>query len=147
MSTAVVLGASSRATHACGPCKKHKRRCDKFLPACNLCLRTRRQCGYDDTDREMPSPTAAEFAALRARLTELEDRLMRTPENTPSTASLSRTTLGPEFDTVVSDRPTQFPLALFLDIDCYKWAQMRLVRPSVGIPMVRVTSPETRSLC
>lgn len=128
---------SLRSQHACGPCKKNKRRCDKSLPSCYLCVRTSRPCDYD-TDRARPPPTAAEFANLQARLTELEERLTSTYEDPSSTASVSGA--SPVSDTLVSDHPTQFPSALFLDIDCYKWAKMRLPRRSIDIPMVKVAS-------
>ncbi|KAL5360776.1 hypothetical protein BJX96DRAFT_165418 [Aspergillus floccosus] len=123
------------APQACVACKRQKRRCDKLLPQCSLCLRTSRTCDYADTPK--PPATAADLAALQARLTELEEKLSSVSEP----ASLSATTGVSGTNSLVSEsiaperEPTSFPSALFLDIDCYKWSNMQLPRPAAGIPM------------
>ncbi|KAE8153586.1 hypothetical protein BDV25DRAFT_168610 [Aspergillus avenaceus] len=126
----------SKAHQACGPCKKHKRKCDKHLPACGLCLRTGRLCDYDESPK--PPPTATEFAALQSKLTELESRMSGSLEGSLSAPSLgsdaTRLTWSPQAQS--TDR---FPSALFLDIDCYKWAGMRLPMPGANIPIEVVT--------
>lgn len=125
----------SKADQACGACRKQKRKCDKSLPECTLCVRTNRQCEYD-RPQEAP-PTAADFAALQARLTELEDYLTHGQEVSASSAG-SISSMG---IVTPSSRPgDSFPSALFLDIDCYMWAGMRIPRLPMGIPMVRLPS-------
>jgi len=129
-----------KATQACGPFKKRKRKCDKLLPKCSLCVRISRACHY--TDAPKPTPTAAEFAALQERLTELEDRLSRSSEH-PGSLSAAVSVSGASSLATESSGTTwpsrglaSFPSALFLDIDCYKWSNMQLPRPAVSIPMV-----------
>lgn len=126
-----------KAHQACGPCKKHKRKCDKGLPACGLCARTERTCEYDGTPR--PPPSAEEFAALQARMTELEDRLSNTCGSSafvasPAPTSSSSTTWTDHMRSTT----TRFPSALFLDADCYEWAKMKIPRSAATIPMVMV---------
>lgn len=124
------------ASQACVACKRQKRRCDKRLPQCSLCLRTSRTCDYADTPK--PPPTAADLETLQARLTELEERLgsITEPDSLSATAGISSSSslatepIGPNRE------PTSFPSALFLDIDCYKWSNMQLPRPAANIPMV-----------
>ncbi|KAH7176742.1 hypothetical protein EDB81DRAFT_773482 [Dactylonectria macrodidyma] len=65
--------AGPRSDQACGACKTKKRKCDKALPECGLCRRMGRGCDYGEA-QDHP-PTASEFAAMRARLGELESRL------------------------------------------------------------------------
>ncbi|RAH57384.1 fungal-specific transcription factor [Aspergillus piperis CBS 112811] len=123
------------ASQACVACKRQKRRCDKRLPQCSLCLRTSRTCDYADTPK--PPPTAADLENLQARLTELEERLGSITEQDSlsatagisSSSSLATEPIGPNRE------PTSFPSALFLDIDCYKWSNMQLPRPAANIPM------------
>lgn len=131
---------SEKAELACGACKRLKRKCDRVLPECGLCSRTRRYCDY--TPATIPGPSGQDFAALTARLGELE-ALVSSPltrqqtdnvlhaSHVPSTASSS---------TNDQDKAAgaQFPAALFLDVDCFKWAGMRLPTPSIDIPAVRL---------
>ncbi|KAH8805052.1 hypothetical protein F5884DRAFT_902138 [Xylogone sp. PMI_703] len=44
---------SGVATQACLPCKKQKRKCDKSLPKCSLCIRLCRDCNYGPPLSEM----------------------------------------------------------------------------------------------
>ncbi|GAM40130.1 fungal specific transcription factor [Talaromyces pinophilus] len=130
---------TQKASQACGPCRKHKRKCDKLRPECSLCVRTCRTCDYTDTPR--PPPTAAEFATLQERLGKLENRLRSASENpefalaTASVESASSFATESSATTGPSQRSSGFPSALFLDLDCYKWSGMQLPRPAVGIPM------------
>ena len=129
--------SQSRAEQTCGACKKLKRKCDKLLPQCGLCSRTGRRCDY--TGVHSPAPTASDFVAVQSRVAELEDRMTATlniPQS--SEASSSGSVYLP--NTHIESRDTQslekFPSALFLDIDCYKWAGIRLPRPAIDIPTV-----------
>ncbi|OQE44364.1 hypothetical protein PENCOP_c002G07116 [Penicillium coprophilum] len=122
---------SSKAHQTCGPCKKHKRKCDKNLPECSLCVRTGRTCDYDHSPK--PPPTADEFVALQSRIAELEDRLSSVSQIavSPSLASNSHNSTW----TNQIQRDNRFPSALFLDVDCYQWAGMRRSRPTLNIPL------------
>lgn len=129
---------SSKAHQTCHSCKKHKRRCDKTLPECSLCVRTGRTCDYDHSPK--PPPTAAEFAALQSRIEELEDRLSATRPIPLSAASLASDCSSSTWTSRIQRNP-RFPCALFLDADCYEWAGMRLSRPTLDIPLVRFLLP------
>jgi hypothetical protein len=118
---------------ACRACKKQKRRCDKGLPECSLCRRTGRLCEYNDAPD--PPPTASDLAALRARLCELEDRLANSASNhTWNDLGDARS---------ISSAGNEFPVALFLDLDCFVWSRLQLPAPAVTIPMVCI-SPGAR---
>ncbi|KAH7388938.1 hypothetical protein BKA64DRAFT_747579 [Cadophora sp. MPI-SDFR-AT-0126] len=140
---------ASNADQACVACKRQKRRCDKAVPQCSLCRRTGRMCVYSDASD--PPPTAAAFAALQKRLSELEDRLNTTPNtssgDTSSPAESHRTLsdvggarnsgqsiVSPSVPMVSEQQEPDFPAALFLDIDCFVWAGIQMPDPSVGIP-------------
>ncbi|KAH8676577.1 hypothetical protein BGZ60DRAFT_402881 [Tricladium varicosporioides] len=137
------------ADQACIACKKQKRRCDRAKPECGLCKRTGRVCGYNDAPD--PPPTAAAFAVLQRRLSELEERLNAPPttftgdvsspaasyhtlsdvggaQNSGQSVASPSQFIGP------SQQEPEFPAALFLDIDCFVWAGLQVPDPSVGIP-------------
>ncbi|OGM49469.1 fungal specific transcription factor [Aspergillus bombycis] len=128
-----------KAAQACVSCRTKKRKCDKLLPECSLCVRTCRTCHYTGTPR-LP-PTADEFAALQERFAELEDRLHTSSEHTDSVSGPGSVSGAGSFATEtsaitwLSKGSTGFPSALFLDLDCYKWSNMQLPRPAVNIPM------------
>ncbi|TKA79555.1 hypothetical protein B0A55_02741 [Friedmanniomyces simplex] len=62
------------APQACASCRKQKRRCDKQLPFCSLCVRIGRPCDYTEDSRgQAPSPE--EFTALRQEVEELKNLL------------------------------------------------------------------------
>ncbi|KAJ5177549.1 uncharacterized protein N7500_000248 [Penicillium coprophilum] len=122
---------SSKAHQTCGPCKKHKRKCDKNLPECSLCVRTGRTCDYDHSPK--PPPTADEFVALQSRIAELEDRLSST-SRISSSASITSDSHNSTWPNQIQ-RDDRFPSALFLDADCYQWAGMRRSRPTINIPL------------
>ncbi|KAK3330173.1 hypothetical protein B0H66DRAFT_48327 [Apodospora peruviana] len=150
---------TSKAVQACISCRKQKRKCDKTLPMCGLCARMGRQCDY--TDAPNP-PTADDLASLQSRLAELESRLMSasstngggggasnngspsaankepSPANTTGAESESSSrpppanSRGPLW--MSSVMPSNFPSAIFLDIDCFKWASMPIPKPNVDLP-------------
>lgn len=152
MSTALEV-PTPRADQACGACKKQKRRCDKAVPECSLCQRAGRVCTYPDALERQP--TAAEFVALRTRLSELE-QLVKTPSGTsasdvtassPAVSSRSvsdggaarnytSSTLPTTPSTLSGQKELEFPAELFLDIDCFTWAGLKLPDPAVSIPVV-----------
>lgn len=131
----------SPVVQSCSACRKLKRKCDKALPKCGLCSRTRRTCVY--TPSTSPAPSAAEFAAIQARLEELEERLSssvhlarHSQDSTPGSAYPESGPSGPSTQGHNPSIAERFPAALFLDIDYYMWSGMRLPKPSVEIPIV-----------
>ncbi|KAJ3455813.1 hypothetical protein MRS44_017295 [Fusarium solani] len=150
-----------RAPLACTACRKGKRKCDKTLPKCGLCSRTGRRCDYD-VDAQPSPPSASDFAALVARLSELEDRLSRTVTCGNTTAdsvptgsisgsrnhdTASSSSIASPSAPAAPSAPTDanstepangFPSALFLDIDLFKNAGMRLPAPLIQIPLYPV---------
>ncbi|KAF4965163.1 hypothetical protein FSARC_7030 [Fusarium sarcochroum] len=60
------------ALHACASCKKNKRRCDKTLPSCSLCLKVGRRCTYSGSS---PESHDDEIGNLRSRVQELEEHV------------------------------------------------------------------------
>ncbi|KAH8803327.1 fungal-specific transcription factor domain protein [Xylogone sp. PMI_703] len=106
------------AAHACTPCKKGKRRCDKILPSCSLCERIGRPCDYS-----IPSPSADGPPSLRSRILQLEQLVAWLSDQLPSTVQVSAgstdsddvattTTLVADADTDASNTYSQ---CLFLD--------------------------------
>ncbi|KAF5250248.1 hypothetical protein FANTH_4525 [Fusarium anthophilum] len=71
---------TTRSDQACKACKKQKRRCDKALPECSLCKRTQRLCEYGIAADFQPS--ASDWSTMKARLSELENRLANSPRAT-----------------------------------------------------------------
>ena len=138
--------ADSKADQSCLACKKLKRKCDKQLPACALCSRTRRSCEYpDDAALPVSAPTAANFAALQARLNDVESRLAlsnKSSTSDPPSIPASRyaaesSSLSPlDHDVLAETLPRDFPASLFLDIQCFKWFGVRLPKRSTSIPAV-----------
>ncbi|KAK4454766.1 hypothetical protein QBC34DRAFT_392562 [Podospora aff. communis PSN243] len=118
----------AKASQACTSCKKQKRKCDKALPICGLCCRLNKACDYADSSP--PPPTADDLASLQARLSDLEAEL-RASKSQPPIASHPSSFHFP-VDTF-SPSQSQFPSALFLDIDCFKYAS--LVIPPANIPV------------
>jgi hypothetical protein len=120
------------ADRACDECKNRKRRCDKGLPECGLCRRTGRACQYNEPAN--PRPTASHLAALQSRLEEIEGRLASASPRKPSIPEQSDT-LASSADPA-SGGSGLAAAALFLDLDCFVWAQLRLPVPEIAIPVV-----------
>lgn len=129
------MDSQSRAEQTCAACKKLKRKCDKLLPQCALCQRTGRRCDYSTMS---PTPTAGDLTVLRGRLADLEQRLAAVPQTSQQiqSSSSSGTTFRNDGGGDQSNGLREFPSALFLDIDCYKWTRMRMPLPSTEIPEV-----------
>lgn len=64
-------GGVNLAPQACSACRKQKRKCDKTLPSCSLCLRIGRPCDYR-ADAGPPAPSPEDFAALQQQVSDLE---------------------------------------------------------------------------
>ncbi|KAK0733585.1 hypothetical protein B0T26DRAFT_27774 [Lasiosphaeria miniovina] len=115
-----------------------------------------RPCDY--TADAQPPPTADDLAVLQSRLADLENRLSAANNNsnhgTPNTntntnASVHNSSarpISPDSGRLI-DRPSvnnsrgpqwlpsgRFPSAIFLDIDCFKWASIPIPKPNVDLP-------------
>jgi len=117
-----------------------RRKCDKAQPICGLCSRLGRACDY----AAIPAQTAEDTASLQARLSELERELRASKKNpgnetTPPADSSghSNNSAGWQPANPLWMGPAsmnRFPSAVFLDIDCFKWAQLPIPRPNVNVP-------------
>lgn len=150
---------SEIAPQACGSCRKQKRRCDKQLPTCSLCLRIGRNCGYSaETQTNQPSPE--EFAALKDQVASLE-QLLRT--TTQSSGSLQSGTNGtPNGSSSNSSNslngnspaslllspgqpppwtgPASFPSLFFLDSNAFEYERFQIQAPHVKVPPGALTA-------
>ncbi|GJC83802.1 depudecin biosynthesis cluster-specific transcription activator DEP6 [Colletotrichum liriopes] len=144
--------AAERADRTCKACKGKKRRCDKELPQCGLCRRVGRLCEYDDAADS--TPAVEDFAAMQTKIHDLEERLSshqsvfrnQTSYSSPSVSSQNYSHVDPaasltcappivDRTSVESDISSNFPASAFLDLDLFRWAGHRVLKPNVGIPM------------
>jgi len=126
--------SSQKAHQACLTCKKQKRKCDKELPACGLCVRMARHCDYSDPP---PLPTYNDINILQSRIQELEANLHaalsdHTPQSqlgSPSSNALtirSNTTIAQDpskvsVDPAWSSARNRFPSIAFLDCEAFQF--------------------------
>lgn len=126
---------------ACAACKKHKRQCDKTLPQCDRCRRSRRTCEYADLEH---APTANDIDTMRVRLDSLEDRLTAlscAPISSSSSPCAALSSYSLDGHMLPTEHGTQefehgSAAALFLDIDYFATAGLALSAPKLPIPMV-----------
>lgn len=122
----------SKAPQACSACKRHKRRCDKQLPRCGLCIRTDRSCQYVEM---LPPPTGEEVAALWDRIADLESRtasVNQVADVPPTQHAQASMPMGH----VVS--PPSEVAGIFLDWDAFTWLGNSVPKPALDIPDVRL---------
>lgn len=142
-----------KASQACHSCRRQKRRCDKKLPACSLCDRMNRACDYSDAS---PAPTADDFNALRAKLIELEGRLLAANEGSMSAGTPYQPTppghplspaaelqQPPAVPNYILAPPYQlpqvnnrFPAIALLDADSFSDGRIEVPSPQIDIPLV-----------
>lgn len=148
------------AAQACAACKKQKRKCDKILPSCSLCIRIGRPCDY--TTDTLPPPTPETFAALQQQVSNLE-QLLRSSANAngsfspapangqnSSNGSLSlsdgQTPPGNSLLTPSSSplwsAPNSFPSLYFLDSNAFMYEkyQVRLRQSESAAPLRLIPS-------
>lgn len=117
---------------------KSRRKCDKALPICGLCARMGRPCDYAETTTAAasngPAPTAEDLAALQARLAELEGRLRPDTNSGGGGGGGGRPPVNSAGPLWLPASMNRFPSAIFLDIDCFKWAQLPIPKPNVDVP-------------
>ncbi|KAK0656550.1 hypothetical protein B0T16DRAFT_452108 [Cercophora newfieldiana] len=118
------------------------RKCDKGLPSCGLCFRLRKPCDYTDVSAAAAPPKAEDITSLQARLSDLEAELRASRGGNVNSSSLTpnsngwSATLSPESTAqwTTSFSQSRFPAALFLDIDCFKYASLPIPPASVPVP-------------
>lgn len=122
-----------RAPQACVSCRKQKRKCDKAIPGCTLCNRMGRACDYSDNS---PPPSSDDFAFLRQKVQELEQRLneRNSPGHggLPSLSKLSSpvSSSGPMF---AGKNFHGFPTVFFLDSEAFQCVRLPIPRPSITV--------------
>jgi hypothetical protein len=129
-----MIDTSNRAPQACGSCRRQKRKCDKALPACSLCLRMSRSCDYLETT---PNPTPEDFATMRQKIADLEERLQtRKPESWHgSLRSVSGSPNACNDPALTADGGGGgFPAAFFLDAEVFQEAKMSVPKPVIPVP-------------
>lgn len=131
---------------ACLSCKKQKRKCDKGLPSCSLCLRMNRPCDYSNPPQ---TPSNDDFLSMQRQIAELTARLdaqtrgMSGLENVPGGGMSPSASYAPpasalsaqdtglngytytpqqhqEYAIQPVDVPNRFPRISFLDSDKFK---------------------------
>lgn len=124
----------SQALHACSACKKQKRRCDKQLPQCSLCLRVGRECDYNDR----LGPPDDNSQALQARIAELENLLhqkdQQVAELSSWTPGSSTQLYSPAARVDSHNLLERFPTMFFLDHEIFKEARPFIPQPRPSIP-------------
>lgn len=122
------------APHACSACKKQKRRCDKQLPQCSLCLRMGRACDYDEAQ---PSSSADNSQALQNRISELETLLLQKNQQIVQLSSQTPESKEPcdPAARVFNSNPFEvFPSLFFLDCEIFNEARPCIPQPRPPIP-------------
>ncbi|KAI9744483.1 MAG: hypothetical protein M1818_002012 [Claussenomyces sp. TS43310] len=135
-----------KAGLACTSCRRQKRKCDKGLPGCGLCVRMGRSCDYSAPSS---TPTADDFNALRLQLQELENRLngsnassVHTGQPPYTSASTLATTNGSgappvyiQHDPAFTNVQNRFPVIAFIDSEAFRYGQISIPKPNVEIPV------------
>ena len=123
-----------KASQACLSCRKQKRKCNKSIPACGLCVRMNRQCDYSETG---PPPSSEDFNALRLKIADLEARLglnggngiispplsFASPSSSmsgPDTIGQPSLTYSPPQGYISEGVRNRFPAIAFLDADAFR---------------------------
>ncbi len=143
------------APQACSSCRKQKRRCDKQVPSCSLCVRIGRPCDYaEDVRGQAPSPE--EFTALRQEVAELKN-LLAAGRAPPSNGHGGNGHSGHQSSSNGSygndDSPSNilssyggqqqqptwpgaftFPTLYFLDSNAYEYERFQIQAPYVRVP-------------
>ena len=141
-------GVQLQASQACISCRKQKRKCDKSLPTCTLCLRMIRPCDYSDAT---PAPNAEDFAQLQQKVTELESRLdKRVKINGKYNGSIASDSMSPPSSlqsVYYSSSSLTFPPVFFLEPQIFIDSHMSIPRPLFAIPAhVQATLGDIRAV-
>ncbi|KAL3434347.1 hypothetical protein BDV09DRAFT_169980 [Aspergillus tetrazonus] len=115
------------APHACVSCRKNKRRCDKGLPSCFLCVRAGRFCDYSYLPQTESSNTIND---LRSRVDELEHRVLQLYSSTPLSHAINDL---PTYSAALNEQnyPNLYMQAFYLDSDV--WSSSDLTRQPTSI--------------
>ena len=142
------------AAQACSSCRKQKRKCDKGLPSCGLCVRIGRPCDYsvDAPSNAFGAPTSEEFEELRRKVGELETVLARAGKSSSlrgsngdvhmigSGNSESASPAGdvPISQTIAATAPwigsSGFPSLFFLDSQMFEYERFTIQTPYIRVP-------------
>ena len=121
-----------RAGQACLACRRQKRKCDKGLPTCSLCIRMGRSCDYSETT---PTPNADDFLLLRQRVLDLEARLERGSSGSDNTAVYDADSSPPHSrPTLLPMTTSSFPPMFFLDIETFRETHSIIQKPILHVP-------------
>ncbi|USW53994.1 hypothetical protein Slin15195_G073130 [Septoria linicola] len=142
----------SLAPQACISCRKQKRKCDKALPGCGLCLRFGRTCDYSISDQPS-APSAEDFAALQQKVADLEGLLTGSssgsnnsngsdtvnglssfPSNKNSPTHVLQALSPPTDQSRTWPAVSTFPSLFFLDSDVFDYERFQINSPFVKVP-------------
>ncbi|KAK3670152.1 hypothetical protein LTR78_009999 [Recurvomyces mirabilis] len=142
--TATTAGAEL-AAQACTTCRKQKRKCDKILPSCGLCIRIGRPCDYSDEIRGSgAAPSPEDFVALRQEVAELKNLLSQgvvTPAQSNGGSNGHNNSHGssPYSALAGNGRPmgqssSSFPSLYFLDSNAFEYERSQIQAPYIRPP-------------
>ncbi|KAK5678555.1 hypothetical protein LTS10_008999 [Elasticomyces elasticus] len=151
----IQTNGAALAPQACSSCRKQKRKCDKQLPSCGLCIRIGRPCDYtDDTRGNGAAPSPEEFTALRQEVAELKNLLASNGNSNGngSNGSHSNDSSPPNFMSLSSSSRSQhqlgqhlptggypagsstFPSLYFLDSNAFEYERFQIPQPFIRVP-------------
>lgn len=119
-------GWGQKAPHACSPCRKKKKACDKNFPSCSSCVRLHRDCSYDSG----LVLDVGSLESLNQRLTKLEDEMSEHRaicEEGRRVNPVNKSTFSSQQsqDATVYGSST-FPSTFFLDINVFRHRGMHI---------------------
>jgi hypothetical protein len=100
------------ARSACLPCRQSKRRCDKKLPSCDLCVRKDVDCSYPERASQNRQALVRQQAKYSATWTAAEPQLLTDGNNAAS----------------------DLKAIYFLAPNLFKQARLQLPRPEIPVP-------------
>ncbi|KAM0719810.1 hypothetical protein Q7P37_003945 [Cladosporium fusiforme] len=141
----------STAPQACIPCRRHKRKCNKVLPACELCVRLGRECDYNSPSQSAENSTGsvdvAEFERLVRKVQGLEARVSGVASNgvVGDDSNMSGNVHGdghrpmdvqsiPNISPQPYPGPEGFPSLFFLDSQMFEYERLTVQTPSIRVP-------------
>ncbi|KAH7156585.1 hypothetical protein EDB81DRAFT_395582 [Dactylonectria macrodidyma] len=118
-------GSVERAPQACRQCSGLKRKCQRELPCCSLCVRLRKTCDYPTRRKPYGSRTS------------------QTDQSTSSAASISSGSI----DAAIT--PCPFPDAFFIDADLFRAVSHSTLRNACPVPsyVSQLLSQDANSVC
>lgn len=127
------IASPRKALHACTPCRKQKKGCNKALPSCSSCLRLNRPCKYWTG---LPPTIPNNYEALKQRISYLEKELNE-HRQTCYFSTFSDSTDQPLISTELGSfqsTSSAFPSAFFLDVEIFEERKLDGPKPSLSTP-------------